>query len=181
MTELNEALAKAVAWWVEREALTQSVIASRGGPSTTSLTKILSGRGSVRPGSITDLDIGLRWGSGTAAAYLAGEDPLGIDRASDAPLNEWSDDQLVRELARRLASRRAEDETDAIADAGEKIDGLATPAKLSEPRSNVVHLPPRRTVTEDDLRGMKGVADRSPDESPVEDAPEPDDGPHLDD
>ena len=42
---------------------------------------------------------------------------------------------------------------------------------LSDPASNVVRMRP--PVTEDDLRGMKGVADRSPREPSVEDPEQP--------
>ena len=103
MTELNQALAEAVREWATRNALSQTVIAARGGPSTTSMTKILSGSGSVRPGSLTDLDKGLGWGQGVAVEYLAGRDPLGLFAASNSPVTEWTNEQLLAELARRLA------------------------------------------------------------------------------
>lgn len=85
MIELTKELADAVALWMQRHGLTQTVVAARGGPSTTSMTKITYGRGSVRPGSLADLDKGLGWGHGVAVQYNQGNDPLGLFRAHDAP------------------------------------------------------------------------------------------------
>ncbi|WP_432560604.1 hypothetical protein [Granulicoccus sp. GXG6511] len=50
MPELNDRLAQAVkARIAEHPHLTQPVITSNGGPSSTTLTKVLSGSGNVRP------------------------------------------------------------------------------------------------------------------------------------
>lgn len=125
MAELNAQLAAAVTWWMQRHALSQTVIAARGGPSTSTLTKITQGVGSVRPSVLAGLDEGLGWGTGVAARYLAGEDPLGIDSASTTAPEEWPDEQLINELARRLRTRGREGETDAsTAEAREKITEL---------------------------------------------------------
>lgn len=92
--ELNKALAEAVAWWMERNSLNQATVYANGGPSSTTMTKIGRGSGGVRESVVHDLDAGLRWGAGTAAAYLRGEDPLGIHAGpgdSWAAAREWNE------------------------------------------------------------------------------------------
>lgn len=144
MAELNPRLAEAVTWWVQRNALTQTVIAARGGPSTTSMTKILAGKGSVRPGSLTDLDVGLGWGDGVAVEYLSGRDPLGIfSLPTGAPPAEWTDDQLLAELRRRLAAaderRGGTDGT--TPEAGKKTSGGGDPDPVKVGHSRAIGSP----------------------------------------
>lgn len=125
--ELNEGLAKAAAIWIKRHGLSQTTIAALGGPSTTSMTKIGSGRGSVRPGSLVRLDKAFGWEVGTSAQYLDGLDPQGLfTEPAPATLHEWSDEQLLDELRQRLARAR-EGETNDESAAQEKMNGPAGP------------------------------------------------------
>ena len=100
MPENNPRLAKAVRDWVEQRGLTQPVISARGGPSSTSMTKVLTGRGSFAASMFLKLDRGLGWGDGTAERHWRGE-----ALASSVDWREASDQELVEELSRRLANR----------------------------------------------------------------------------
>lgn len=98
-------------------------------------------------------------------------------------LNLLDDDALINELARRLRARHKEGSNDASAAEDQKTSSEGSGAELSAPASTVTPLPPRRRHhTAADLKGLDFAADRSPRESPLEDAEEPPvDGPHLDD
>lgn len=109
MPELNVGLRDAVEWWMRKHSLSQSLIGGRGGPSTSTMTKIAKATGAIRPGVVADLDSGLGWGEGTAAAYLAGSDPLGIWSPDGSP-ETWTNAQLIAELERRLARSSNRDE-----------------------------------------------------------------------
>lgn len=115
MPELNDDLAEAVKRWIDAHSLTQPVIASNGGPSSTTLTKVLSGSGNVRPVILSQLDRGLGWGSGHAARVLRGEEvPASFDWRS------VSDRELLDEVERRMKG---------VSDAG--ATGQKTPSGLS--------------------------------------------------
>jgi len=96
----NDDLAKAVRDWIDSHGLTQAKISARGGPSSTTITKILSGRGSFRAAVFGQIDRGLEWGDGRAEEVWQGE-PDG----SRIDWREASDDQLLEEVRRRLAER----------------------------------------------------------------------------
>lgn len=98
MPENNQHLADAVRRWIDSRGLTQSVIAARGGPSTSTLTKVLKGTGTLRPSIFADLDRGLEWGDGRAESEWRGVTaaPEGFDWRS------VSDEQLLDEIATRM-------------------------------------------------------------------------------
>lgn len=98
MPENNQHLADAVKRWIDSRGLTQSVIAARGGPSTSTLTKVLKGTGTLRPSIFADLDRGLGWGDGRAESEWRGVTaaPEGFDWRS------VSDEQLLDEIATRM-------------------------------------------------------------------------------
>lgn len=98
MPEINHRLAAAVRQRMLELGWSQTIVASQGGPSTTSLTKITSGEGTVSPKTLAQLDTSLRWRSGTAAALLSGVEPL-----QPVDLSEVSDDELLAEVRTRMA------------------------------------------------------------------------------
>lgn len=55
--------------------LRQDELKDRGGPSTTTLTKVESASATLAPVTLRKLDDGLRWARGSAAAILAGGEP----------------------------------------------------------------------------------------------------------
>lgn len=96
MPENNGNLAEAVKAHIQSKGWSQTTIAARGGPSTTSLTKITSGRGNLSPKMLAQIDAGMQWGEGRAAQILAGEVPGAVDLA------QLSDDALLAEVRRRM-------------------------------------------------------------------------------
>lgn len=103
MPENNEALARAVRSWIQDTGLTQAKISAAGGPSSTTMTKILSGEGQFRAAVFGQLDRALDWGEGRASEVWRGQ--------TSAVAVDWrsaTDDQLLGELERRLARSRGE-------------------------------------------------------------------------
>lgn len=82
----------------------QATVIKQGGPSTTSLTKVLSGTGNLSPRLIAQLDAGLKWEAGTAAKILRQSQIAAPDLAR-IDLPDISDEELVSELLRRLQSK----------------------------------------------------------------------------
>lgn len=142
MPELNARLAEAVkAWIANHPHLTQPVISSNGGPSSTTLTKVLAGEGNVRPGILAQLDQGLGWGHGRAAKLLAGEAiPVEFDWTS------VSDRELLSEVERRM--RRGGSDA---GHTGKKSPSPGEPGTRGSGPGTVAELPPR-TPEEPDLR-----------------------------
>ncbi|HHV20801.1 MAG TPA: hypothetical protein GXZ30_04580 [Propionibacterium sp.] len=122
---MNARLAEAVkAWIADRPHLTQPVISSNGGPSSTTLTKVLTGEGNVRPGILAQLDQGLGWGNGRAAKLLAGEAiPVEFDWTS------VSDRELLSEVERRMARGGSD-----AGNTGKKSPGPGEPGNVTELR-----------------------------------------------
>lgn len=102
MPKNNTALAAAVRDWIETRGLTQTTIAARGGPSTSTMTKVLSGEGSFRGVIFAQLDRGLGWGDGVAERHWFGQ---GVPVEAKG-WREASDDELLAELHRRMERRR---------------------------------------------------------------------------
>lgn len=101
MPDNNPQLAEAVRAWVESHGLTQTTIAARGGPSTSTMTKVLSGRGSFRRVIFNQLDRGLDWGDGNAERYWRGE----AVRDDGFDWRNVSDAELMAEVTRRMRER----------------------------------------------------------------------------
>lgn len=102
--ENNKNLAKAVRDWIDDTGLTQAKISALGGPSSTTVTKILSGTGSFRQAVFGQLDRGLGWGDGGAMAAWRGE------IAAAAKGFDWrgvSDQELLGEVERRMKGGQA--------------------------------------------------------------------------
>ena len=55
--------------------LRQDQVAARGGPSTTTLTKVENGTSRANPGTLRKLDVGLGWEQGSATRAVSGGDP----------------------------------------------------------------------------------------------------------
>lgn len=97
MPENNEDLARAVRNWIDDTGLTQAKITALGGPSSTTMTKILSGKGSFRSAVFGQLDRSLNWGDGAAYAAWRGElVAAGVDWRS------VSNRELLAEVERRM-------------------------------------------------------------------------------
>lgn len=78
--------------------VSQATGQGRGGPSTTSLTKITSGTGYIQGSQLGKLDAGLQWPSGAAARILRGGSTL-------TTIADVSDEELLAEVARRMQGR----------------------------------------------------------------------------
>lgn len=63
--------------------LRQDELADRGGPSTTTMTKIENGTGEPAPVTLRKLDVGLRWERGSARRVLRGGDPTPLAAPSE--------------------------------------------------------------------------------------------------
>lgn len=96
MPENNQALAEAVTSRVRELGWSQTTVAARGGPSTTSLTKITGGIGRLSPKMLAQIDRGMDWTAGTAARILAGQ-PV-----AELSLTGISNDDLLAEVRRRM-------------------------------------------------------------------------------
>ena len=68
----NSALSDAVKARMGEQGWSQATVITQGGPSSTSLTKILSGQGNLSPKLLAQLDTGLQWEPGTSARILTG-------------------------------------------------------------------------------------------------------------
>lgn len=97
MPQNNGKLAEEVKARIQSKGWSQTTIAARGGPSTTSLTKITSGKGNLSPKMLAQIDAGMEWEPGRAARTLAGE-----TTAAASDLASTSDDDLLAEVRRRM-------------------------------------------------------------------------------
>lgn len=121
MPELNERLAKAVRNRMDELGVSQATGQGRGGPSTTSLTKITSGAGYIQGSQLGKLDAGLQWPSGTAARILRGGSTL-------TTIADVSDEELLAEVARRMQGRPNEaGNAEAEESPGEAVTPNVTP------------------------------------------------------
>lgn len=115
MPQLNQALAEKVSRHMHASGLSQIDVAGRGGPSTTTLTKITKGEGSISSRVLRQLDQGLGWAEGTSAQVLAGPPA----RSSSQSLSTWTDDELLDEIRHRMQGGGGRDRSAANTDAGE--------------------------------------------------------------
>lgn len=121
MPELNERLAKAVRNRMDELGVSQATVQGRGGPSTTSLTKITSGAGYIQGSQLGKLDAGLQWPSGTAARILRGGSTL-------TSIADVSDEELLAEVARRMQGRpNGAGNAEAEKSSGEAVTPNVTP------------------------------------------------------
>lgn len=111
MPENNARVAKAVREWIERHGLTQSVINARGGPSSSTITKLLSGTGGFRNAIYAQLDRGLDWGTGTAEAIWQGKAEANAPKGFD--WRSVDDDELLAEVRRRMGGQKDDGNTEA--------------------------------------------------------------------
>lgn len=95
---------------------TQDEIAKRGGPSDTTLRRIMDGVDEVGISSITlrKLDAGFGWSPGSAARILSGESTTAVEASEDEalPASDWEASTIVRQA-------------DAFASAFEARDAIA--------------------------------------------------------
>ena len=131
MPENNQALADAVTSRVREMGWSQTTVAARGGPSTTSLTKIASAQGSLSPKMLAQIDRGMDWTAGTAARILAGHAVADLDIAG------ISNDDLLAEVRRRM-----EGVSDAGQSAQKRTREPLTAAVVKNPRT--ARLPSRK-------------------------------------
>lgn len=108
--------------------VSQATVQGRGGPSTTSLTKITSGAGHIQGSQLGKLDAGLQWPSGTAARILRGGSTL-------TSIADVSDEELLAEVARRMQGRPNEAGN---AEAEESPDEAVTPNVTPETQTLTV-------------------------------------------
>jgi len=71
----SDELAEAVRVRMAEQGWSQATVIRQGGPSTTSLTKFLRGKGNLSARLLAQLDDGLQWQSGTSATILSGHAP----------------------------------------------------------------------------------------------------------
>jgi len=137
MPENSGSLAEAVKARIQSKGWSQTTIAAKGGPSTTSLTKITSGQGNLSPKMLAQIDAGMEWEPGRAAQILAGgTGPVVTELAS------VSDEALLEEVRRRLKGASwsgdpAQEESELVLDTSPAIDllGDRPPAETAGPRS----------------------------------------------
>lgn len=97
--ENNQQLADAVADRVRELGMSQAQVSAAGGPSSTTMTKVLSGTGGLRDAIFGQLDRALEWEPGTARSRWRGE-------AQEAPRTiDWrsaTNQELLAEVGRRM-------------------------------------------------------------------------------
>jgi len=109
----RKALAKAFGDYVDDHRLTQTDVAAKGGPSTTSQTKIMTTVEPLAPQTLQKIDKVTGWSPGTSARILAGNPEPSEQRT----IEQFSNAELVDRIHRLVdvVSRRLpkEDGTDA--------------------------------------------------------------------
>lgn len=93
-------LARAFDQWFTQSGMNQGQVATAGGPSTTTQTKVRQSDGPISRQTLRQIDHVTGWGAGTAARILAGES-IGLRESAPTP-GALSTPELLAELARRL-------------------------------------------------------------------------------
>jgi hypothetical protein len=114
----RKALAKAFGAYVDDRGLTQTDVAARGGPSTTSQTKIRKTTKPVSPQTLQKIDKVTGWPPGTSARIIAGSPEPGERRT----IRSYSDDELVEDIRRRLRERGKSDDVPAQPKSSDDVD-----------------------------------------------------------
>lgn len=166
--ENNEDLARAVRNWIDDTGLTQAKISALGGPSSTTMTKILTGKGSFRQAVFGQLDRALNWGEGGAMAAWRGE--LAKTAGDKFDWRTVGDRELLDEVERRMKGEQDVRRTEA-----EKSDAAeASVTHLGDRRSEVAPPPPldaaadyQKRAPEDELPaealGQRGAGEENQD------------------
>jgi hypothetical protein len=156
--ENNEDLARAVRNWIDDTGLTQAKISALGGPSRTTMTKILTGKGSFRQAVFGQLDRALNWGEGGAMAAWRGEFTKTVGDKFD-----WrtvGDRELLDEVERRMKGEQDVRRTEA----------KKSPDDDGTPPAPVTDLGARRPpMTDDEMRTLPRVAYRPKETRPKDD------------
>ena len=121
----RKALARAFGAYVADHSLTQTDVAARGGPSTTSQTKIQKATEPISPQTLQKIDKATGWPPGTSARILAG----GMDLTEQRTIEQLSNDELVAEIHRlvevvsqRLRERSEPDDAPAHQKSADEVD-----------------------------------------------------------
>jgi len=117
----RKALAKAFGAYVDDHGLTQTDVAAMGGPSTTSQTKIRMTEAPISLQTLQKIDLVMGWERGTSARIIAD----GLDPSQQRTITSYSNEELAREVRRRLLLRRSEpDDEPASQKSADEADGL---------------------------------------------------------
>lgn len=109
----RQRLAAVFGAYVDSQGWTQTEVAAKGGPSTTSQTKIRMTDEPLSRQTLYKVDDVMGWTRGTAARIVAGvAEPEG-----HRSIRDYSDVELIREVARRIREGGTDGSTP---DAGEK-------------------------------------------------------------
>jgi hypothetical protein len=106
----RKALAKAFGAYVADHSLSQTDVAARGGPSTTSQTKIQKATKPISPQTLQKIDKATGWPPGTSARILAGTS----EPTEQRTIEGYSNEELADEVRRRLLLRRSEPDDEPV-------------------------------------------------------------------
>jgi hypothetical protein len=88
--ELNEALSSRIKAEAKTVDISHDAVASRGGPASPTMTKVMNGAGTISAASARKLEKAFGWAPGSVLAILAGGEPTPVESVARSGSSEWA-------------------------------------------------------------------------------------------